>query len=301
VNKTLWVKLSVDYYNDPKIVTAGPLAELLFVRGLAYAKKTNDPTIPRVMVPRLAIGIEADPTTLASCLVNEGLWTEGDGGFTITAWETWQVNATNQGQSAGGTLAMHNRWHKHTRSSTCPHCQDTASDERVAQTDNTPKPKPEKAWPVEAINLCHRLAGWIEKNGGRAIRVTDEWCNEMEKLHRIDGYGWDEIGSVIDWCQRDSFWKTNILSPAKLRKQFTQLRMKMAAPVRSGVNPEAEQAWMDVQQQVRTVGYTGVPSFAAPKTHAVVRQIGWGNICRSQPEAMKQQFIRTYNSHTDSD
>ena len=46
MTKTLWVKLSVDYMDDPKIVGAGADAELLFVRGLAYAKKNNDPVIP---------------------------------------------------------------------------------------------------------------------------------------------------------------------------------------------------------------------------------------------------------------
>jgi len=39
----------------------------------------------------------------------------------------------------------------------------------------------------------------------------------------------ENIESVIRWCQADSFWKTNILSPEKLRKQYDQLYMKMNA------------------------------------------------------------------------
>ncbi|MGR5914590.1 hypothetical protein ACT7DA_20990 [Bacillus pacificus] len=37
------------------------------------------------------------------------------------------------------------------------------------------------------------------------------------------------IACVIDWCQNDDFWHTNILSADKLRKQFDQLFMKMQA------------------------------------------------------------------------
>ena len=37
----------------------------------------------------------------------------------------------------------------------------------------------------------------------------------------------DDIEHVIDWCQQDDFWKSNILSTVKLRKQFDQLSMKM--------------------------------------------------------------------------
>ena len=40
---------------------------------------------------------------------------------------------------------------------------------------------------------------------------------------RIDKYTKDEIRQVIDFSQDDSFWKTNILSAEKLRKQMQRL------------------------------------------------------------------------------
>lgn len=54
------------------------------------------------------------------------------------------------------------------------------------------------------------------------------WCKEMDKLIRIDKRNPYEIASVIEWCQNDSFWKSNILSVAKLRKQYDQLKIKMS-------------------------------------------------------------------------
>lgn len=36
-----------------------------------------------------------------------------------------------------------------------------------------------------------------------------------------------QIKYLINWSQQDSFWKTNILSPASLRKQFDRLVTKI--------------------------------------------------------------------------
>jgi hypothetical protein len=53
-----------------------------------------------------------------------------------------------------------------------------------------------------------------------------KWSEHIEKLMRIDKKQVDEIKMVIDWCQQDDFWKSNILSTEKLRKKFDQLVLK---------------------------------------------------------------------------
>lgn len=296
MNKTLWVKLSVDYMNDPKVITAGPLGELLFVRALAYAKKNNNPYLAEAVVPRLCVGLETNPKELASTLVTVGLWHLDDNGYRIAAWDTWQANDTS-GQSAGGSLAMHNRWHKHTRSSTCVHCQDGAADDK---TTTSKEPKNAMMYLPEVTDACALLADLMVKNGARKPSINDGWLSEMERLNRIDGRDWDEIHKVIRWCQQDSFWRTNILSPSKLRKQYDQLKLKMAAPVRRDTN-EVEQAWLEVQTQVRNVGWTGTPEFTTDRIRTAVRSIGWRNICQAQPEIMKRQFMTTYNTANSTD
>lgn len=293
MTRTLWVKLSVDYMDDPKIVAAGHTGELLFVRGLAYAKKTNTPTIPAVMLPRLCIGIpDVAPNELAATLITAGLWAKDDNGYRIIAWDAWQSNDTKR-QSAGGTLAMHNRWHKNSRSASCQHCQDSATDEK----QQAPKKEPKHAmmYLPEVVRACKQLADHMVANGAKEPNISDAWLTEMEKLNRIDGHDWTVIHEVINWCQRDPFWRTNILSPAKLRKQFDQLNMKRLAPVRSN-NAEAEAAWDEVMGQVRSKGYDGDPEFSTDRIRTVVRAIGWGNICRGQEQSMKAQFIRSYNT-----
>jgi len=50
---------------------------------------------------------------------------------------------------------------------------------------------------------------------------------EIERLHRLDGVEYQTIEQVVVWCQKDEFWKMNILSGSKLRKQFPRLLMQM--------------------------------------------------------------------------
>lgn len=53
------------------------------------------------------------------------------------------------------------------------------------------------------------------------------WCRDIDLLLRLDGRDPAEVETVIRWCQADSFWMTNILSPSSLRKNFDKLAMKM--------------------------------------------------------------------------
>jgi hypothetical protein len=77
----------------------------------------------------------------------------------------------------------------------------------------------------ENHQACKLLADLIESNGSRRPQVTDRWLSDMERLHRIDERSWEQITKAIEWCQADEFWRGNIMSPGKLRKQYDQLRL----------------------------------------------------------------------------
>jgi len=67
--------------------------------------------------------------------------------------------------------------------------------------------------------------------------LMQKWIKEMKKLHCLGpigsvkddnkGYSWSEIYQIIDWVQEDSFWKSNILSANKFRKQIIKLENQM--------------------------------------------------------------------------
>ncbi len=61
-----------------------------------------------------------------------------------------------------------------------------------------------------------------------------EWANDMRKTNEKDKRSIDRIREVIEFSQRDSFWKQNILSVGKLRKHFDELEMKMTEKQKKG-------------------------------------------------------------------
>jgi len=53
----------------------------------------------------------------------------------------------------------------------------------------------------------------------------DKWANELDRMLRIDGRDPQKIREIIIWSMGNSFWKGNILSAEKLRKQFDKLEI----------------------------------------------------------------------------
>ena len=54
----------------------------------------------------------------------------------------------------------------------------------------------------------------------------DKWADEFRLMRERDKRTDEQIKFLINWTQNDSFWKTNILSPSKLRKQWDQLVLR---------------------------------------------------------------------------
>lgn len=93
-----------------------------------------------------------------------------------------------------------------------------------------------------AFKAALYLRSKILENNDRARVPKDDpegkqiqkWAGEMDRLNRIgapgaenQGYTWQEIKDIIDWCQSHHFWKTNILSATKLREQVDKLFVQM--------------------------------------------------------------------------
>lgn len=80
--------------------------------------------------------------------------------------------------------------------------------------------------PQQAIDLAELLAELIRANGSKSPKVTKRWVTDLDLMHRADNRTWNEIAGAIRWSQQDSFWRANILSPAKLREKFDQMRLQ---------------------------------------------------------------------------
>lgn len=51
----------------------------------------------------------------------------------------------------------------------------------------------------------------------------DAWANDIRLMQERDGHTDGEMRSLFEWANNHHFWKTNILSPSTLRKQWDRL------------------------------------------------------------------------------
>jgi hypothetical protein len=80
----------------------------------------------------------------------------------------------------------------------------------------------------EDVDLARYLELHIRRNlpNFKKPDIT-KWADEIRKLREIDKRTPEQIKYVITWCQKDSFWKANILSTATLRKQWDKLEARI--------------------------------------------------------------------------
>jgi predicted phage replisome organizer len=98
------------------------------------------------------------------------------------------------------------------------------------------------------LELSQQLLDKIQKNNPKAKQPNIiAWAKNIDLMIRIDKRDVADIRSVIDWCQKDNFWKSNILSTDKLRQQFDQLYIKMQN--KSAVKPNIVQTHNNFQQR----------------------------------------------------
>lgn len=77
----------------------------------------------------------------------------------------------------------------------------------------------------EVAALCEHLRDRIRGNGSKAA-VGKEWNRQARLLLDRDERDPAEAHRLIDWCQDDSFWQSNILSMPKFRMKYDALRLR---------------------------------------------------------------------------
>jgi hypothetical protein len=80
------------------------------------------------------------------------------------------------------------------------------------------------------VDLAEHLKQRILENKPDARTPNDlsKWATSARLIVERDNRTPERIRQVIDWCQKDDFWKSNILSMDKLRAQFDRLEMQMS-------------------------------------------------------------------------
>jgi hypothetical protein len=77
--------------------------------------------------------------------------------------------------------------------------------------------------------------------------LLDKWADHVRLMREVDKHSEQEISVVIDWCQSDVFWRKNILSAEKLRKQWDQLVAQMGSKAPRRPAPKSEEPKLKFQ------------------------------------------------------
>lgn len=79
-----------------------------------------------------------------------------------------------------------------------------------------------------------------QKEKPKTTKQLNAWCDEVEKMIRIDKFSEKEVEMMLDFAITDSFWHKNILSTAKLRKQTDKLMIAIKAKNKGGMEKKLE-------------------------------------------------------------
>lgn len=225
-----------------------------------------------------------DWRALTDRLVDAGYWWpeehKGEAGYGFVDWEDY--NPSGEASRSGG-FGNHVRWHVNRKivDPECEHCPkepeseptiapesggdiggrsggDSQPESRIiALPDPIPTPpdpdptpfasaKPSDAPRPDVEAICDHLAGAIEANGSKRPAVTTKWRSAARLMLDKDGRTSEEVHGAIDWCQRDEFWRANILSLPTLREKYDTLRLQ--AQRKSGGTSRTEE-WRSMQER----------------------------------------------------
>jgi hypothetical protein len=98
-------------------------------------------------------------------------------------------------------------------------------------TSELPKPgSPNKQFDEthDAMKLAQHLKECIlaRDSTTKTPASLQAWAKDADRMLRLDKRDFQEAWKLIEWCQHDDFWCTNILSMGKFRKHFDQLKRK---------------------------------------------------------------------------
>lgn len=247
----IYAPLSAHYFDDAAIMEAGEDAELLYVRMLAYAARQMEYEgfiSDRVIVSRLGIlpresgnGTGNEPGTdvlsRAQALAEVGLLTREDGGYRISSWLKWNKTAAELGKErardrqrkASDSVVSGNGTGKRSGNGTGNDAGvgKQRPDQTILSSSEIATAIPDKEDGRDDVDeLCQRLADRIVANGSKQPTISQAWKREARLLLDRDGRDFTEAMALIDWCQADGFWKTNVLGMPKFREKYDQLRLR---------------------------------------------------------------------------
>jgi uncharacterized protein YdaU (DUF1376 family) len=138
----------------------------------------------------------------------------------------------------------------------------------------------------EEFRLSKILFDLISKRDDKAKANLQKWAVHIDRMIRLDNRSALEIERVIQWCQSDDFWQNNILSTAKLRKQYSQLKLKMSC------GKDSKLCVVDRGPGVKYQTRNGQKVYLCEECYKAMKGQNWGHLSDTQIERAVEQGKR---------
>lgn len=113
--------------------------------------------------------------------------------------------------------------------------------------------RPKRVYDEQSVHykLAFRLYQNILNNNPEYKQPNlQNWANDVRLMMEADNRTEEQIVYLMDWCQNDSFWKSNILSTSKLREKFDQLVIRVKEDIgkkNQSIRKEVPRAYQSLQ------------------------------------------------------
>jgi len=213
-----------DFLSDEKVVVMSNQEVGCYIKLLSYCWKEG--SIPKCMqkIARLCGETEENMNKLWPNI--EGCFKENGTRYLHKRLdlEREKQRKFSQKRSAAGRIGANSRWHSHKVAKDLPLAENSSSSSSSISNNKYSQNSNE----FRLSNLLLELI--VKRKPDLKKPDLQKWGVHVDRMIKIDKRDPEEIGEVIKWCQGDDFWKNNILSTEKLRKQYDQLVLKMKKP-----------------------------------------------------------------------
>ena len=217
---TGWVRFDNTMPDNIKVAPLNDRSFRLWINAICYCSRAqSDGFLPLAVLPALC---RTAALRAARDLVGAKLFDEVEGGFRVHDYLDFNPSRARLTEMRESSKRSTARWRDGNVTG-----HKNGSDASVTRHSHGR----DRSVPTPIRLLCQRLAEQIVSNDARANPKpeSDRWLTDMRLLVEDRHGDVAEVQRVIDWCQADPFWRSNILSPGKLRKQFTQLVLRASS------------------------------------------------------------------------
>lgn len=131
-------------------------------------------------------------------------------------------NSTDNSSDNSSALIKHKHKQNKTIKPSCP--GSSAPHEKKAKKERR------FAHDSQEYLLAVQLKDGIMHNNADHKEITEaqlqKWADVMRLMMERDKRSFNQIQHMIDWCQHDDFWLTNILSASSLRRNYDKMKVR---------------------------------------------------------------------------